>query len=188
MTNFARQSPEGDTRDRVTCLDCGHVFYENPKTVVGSVVSDEDGRVMLCRRAIEPRRGYWTLPAGYLELNETLAEGAAREAEEEALALIEIEGVLAIYDIARIGQVQVIHRARLARRAGLPLFGRGEESLEVEMFDYDRIPWPDLAFPTVGWALRAWRAAEGRPLGAPDRNPTSDPRGVIAPERSETVQ
>src|ERR1700712_3514525 len=105
MPRFSRIMPAGDNRERVSCLDCGHVFYENPKIVVGAVVI-HDGRVLLCRRAIEPRRGFWTLPAGYLELNETPAEGAIRETLEEAGAAIAIDGILAIYSIGRIGQVQ----------------------------------------------------------------------------------
>lgn len=180
MTNFARIVPDGDTRERMSCRDCGYVAYENPKIVVGAVVADGD-RILMCRRAIEPRRGFWTLPAGYLELGETLAEGAAREAEEETEARIEIEGVLAVYSLARIGQVQVIHRAGFLPGFG-PVFGCGAESLAVELFAYDDIPWNELAFPSVAWALRAWHAGRHAPLGVPDTNPTADPRGVIPPE------
>ena len=120
MSSFVRQIPEGDNRERMVCADCGHVAYENPKVVVGSVVV-ADGRVLMCRRAIEPRKGFWTLPAGYMELGETLEEGAAREAFEEAEAVIAIDGILGVFSIARIGQVQVIFRARFAdrRAAGL---------------------------------------------------------------------
>ena len=184
MANLARTSPDGEGLERLTCVDCGHVFYENPKLIVSSVV-EHAGRVLLCRRAIEPRRGFWTLPAGYLELGETLAEGAAREADEEANALIEIEGVLALYSISRIGQVQVIHRARFAH--DLPHFGPGDETLEAELFAPDDIPWLELAFPSVTWALETWLAARGKPLGAPAANPSHDPRGAIAPELSETL-
>src|ERR1700761_7158710 len=113
MPEFVRRIPEGDNRERMICADCGHVAYENPKVVVGSVVVS-NGRVLMCRRAIEPRRGFWTLPAGYLELGETLEEGAAREAMEEAEAAIAIEGILGVFSIARIGQVQVIFRAHFA--------------------------------------------------------------------------
>src|SRR6266568_1451154 len=111
-----RTVPDGDTRERMVCPDCGFVAYENPKIVVGSVVVSGD-RFLLCRRAIEPRRGYWTLPAGYLEVNESTMAGAAREAFEEAHARISIDGLLAVYDIPRISQVQVIYRARLAEPA-----------------------------------------------------------------------
>src|SRR6202012_3670586 len=101
MSSFVRQIPEGDNRERMVCADCGHIAYENPKVVVGAVVTSGD-RVLMCRRAIEPRLGFWTLPAGYLELGETLEEGAAREALEEAKADIAIEGILGIFSIARI--------------------------------------------------------------------------------------
>jgi len=104
----------------------------------------------LCRRSIEPRYGYWTLPAGYLELNEAASAGAEREAWEEAYARIEIEGLLAIYDIPRISQVQLIYRARLLDTA----VSAGPESLEVRLFGWDEIPWPHLAFPSNRWALQ----------------------------------
>jgi len=175
MPNFVRQIPEGDDRERLTCGDCGFVAYENPKVIVGSVVAS-DGRILLCRRAIEPRRGFWTLPAGYMELAETVAEGATREAWEEARARIAIEGILAVFSIARLGQVQVIFRAGLAE----PGFAAGPESLEVKLFAWDDIPWEELAFPSVHWSLRQWRAVEGRPLGVPASNPPEDPRGTRA--------
>ncbi|HEY0420169.1 MAG TPA: NUDIX hydrolase, partial [Acetobacteraceae bacterium] len=99
MPDFVRQVPEGDNRERLICPDCGHIAYENPKIVVGSVVA-HGGSVLLCRRAIEPRRGYWTLPAGYMELGETVHEGARREAREEAEAEIALDGILAVYSIS----------------------------------------------------------------------------------------
>ena len=175
MPEFVRQVPEGDNRERMVCADCGHIAYENPKVVVGSVILS-DGKVLMCRRAIEPRKGFWTLPAGYMELGETLEEGAAREALEEANAEIAIDGILGVYSIARIGQVQVIFRARFA--SGEPAFGAGEESLEVRLFGWDEIPWSEIAFPSVRWALDAWRTAGGDPLGRPAGNPANDPRGV----------
>ncbi len=178
MPEFIRRIPEGDNRERDVCADCGHVAYVNPKIVVGSVVEAEDGRILLCRRAIEPRHGFWTLPAGFMELGETLEEGAMREAFEEAQARIEIDGILGVFSISRIGQVQVMFRARLAANGGAPLFGAGEESLEVALFPWDRIPWDELAFPTVRWALDAWKAAGGGKLGAPAGNPPEDPRGT----------
>ncbi|PWS37576.1 NUDIX hydrolase [Falsiroseomonas bella] len=171
--NFIRRIPEGEDRERLTCADCGFVAYENPKIVTGSVVV-ADGKVMLCRRAIEPRRGFWTIPAGYMEMGETIEEAARREAREEACADIAIEGMLAVYSIARIGQVQVLFRARLAS----PGFAAGAESLEVRLFDWDEIPWDELAFPSVHWVLHAWRDAGAGPLGAPRGNPPDDPRGV----------
>ena len=171
MPEFVIQIPDGDDRERLVCADCGHIDYRNPKIVVGSVVA-HGGQVLLCRRAIEPRRGYWTLPAGYMELGETAQAGAMREAREEAEADIALDGVLALYSIARIGQVQVLFRARFA---AFPHFAAGPESLEVALFAWDDIPWTDLAFPTVRWALEAWRANPDGPLGAPAGNPPNGP-------------
>jgi ADP-ribose pyrophosphatase YjhB (NUDIX family) len=171
--NFVRRIPEGEDRERLTCADCGFVAYENPKIVTGSVV-EVDGRILLCRRAIEPRRGFWTIPAGYMELGETVEEGARREAREEACADIALDGVLALYSIARIGQVQVMFRARLAS----PGFAAGPESLEVRLFAWDEIPWEDLAFPSVHWVLNAWKEAGPGPLGPPRTNPAEDSRGT----------
>lgn len=169
MANFVRRMPEGEDRERLVCGDCGYVAYENPKIVVGSVVSD-GGRILLCRRAIEPRHGFWTLPAGYMELGETAEEGARREAWEEARARLELDGVLAIYSIARIGQVQIIYRAHLAE----PGFAPGPESLDVRFFAWEEIPWDELAFPSVHWSLKAWKA--GGPGVA--TNPPQDSRGM----------
>ena len=176
MSSFVRQIPEGDNRERMVCADCGHVAYENPKVVVGAVVVSE-GKVLMCRRAIEPRKGFWTLPAGYMELGETLEEGAAREALEEAEAAIAIEGILGVFSVARIGQVQVIYRARFAN-SGPPVFGAGPESLDVRLFPPDQIPWDEIAFPTVHWALNAWLESACDPLGTPAGNPPEDRRGV----------
>ena len=176
MANFERRVPEGDNLERNICNDCGFVAYENPKVVVGTVVVS-DGKVLMCKRAIEPRRGFWTLPAGYMELNETLEEGAAREAAEEALADIRIDGILGVFSIARIGQVQVIFRGRFVDEAA-PSFAAGEESLEVGLFAWDDIPWDQIAFPSVHWALNAWRNGGQGVLGVPAGNPVDDPRGV----------
>ncbi len=152
--SFVRRVPAGEDRERLVCSDCGFVQYENPKVVVGSVCVWDD-RILLCRRAINPRKGFWTLPAGYLELHETTADGALREAWEEARAKIEIEGVLAVYTIIRLSQVQVIHRARLAS----PDISAGPESAEVALFRWPEIPWPEIAFPSVRWALGHYREA-----------------------------
>ncbi|MGG5818169.1 NUDIX domain-containing protein [Falsiroseomonas sp. HW251] len=172
-TNFVRRVPEGEDRERLTCADCGFVAYENPKVVAGSVV-EVDGRILLCRRAIEPRHGFWTIPAGYMELGETVEEAARREAREEACADIALDGMLAMYSIARIGQVQVMFRARLAT----PGFAAGPESLEVRLFAWDEIPWDLLAFPSVHWVLRHWKEAGSGPLGPPRSNPPDDLRGI----------
>ncbi len=176
MPNFERRIPEGDDHERMVCADCGHIDYQNPKVVVGTVVTRDD-KILMCRRAIEPRRGFWTLPAGYLELGETLEEGASREAMEEARASISIEGILCVFSVARIGQVQVIFRGGFAD-AGTPSFSAGIESLEVALFAWDQIPWNEIAFPTVHWALNAWAACRSGPLGIPAGNPSTDPRGV----------
>lgn len=143
-----RAVPDGDDRERLVCPDCGFVQYDNPKIVVGAVVTSGD-RVLLCRRAIPPRKGFWTLPAGYLELNESALDGARREAWEEARATIAIDALLAVYNIPRISQVQLIWRARLASAT----FEPGPESLEVKLFGWDELPWDALAFPSVRWAL-----------------------------------
>jgi len=164
--NFEHKVPEGDDRIRRVCVDCGFVDYENPKVVVGSVVVWRD-KVLLCRRAIDPRKGFWTLPAGYLELNESAADGARREAREEACAEIEIDQLLAVYSIPRISQIQLIYRARLP----VPEFAAGEETLELDLFAWDRIPWDELAFPSVYWALRHFREVEGQESFAPRGNP-----------------
>ena len=150
-----RGIPEGDDRERMICAECGFVLYDNPKIIVGSVAR-LDHRVLLVRRAIEPRRGFWALPAGFLELNESSNAGAEREAWEEARARIEIEGLLAIFDIPRISQVQLIYRARLLDERIAP----GPESLEVGLFGWDEIPWAELSFPSVRWALQAEREAQ----------------------------
>ena len=161
-----RTVPAGDNRERLVCADCGFVQYDNPKIVVGAVVQWQ-GSVLLCKRAIEPRTGYWTLPAGYLELGESPLEGAAREVREEACAEIAIDALLAVYSVPRISQVQLIYRAALK----VPEFGPSPESLEVALFAWDTIPWDQLAFPTVAWALAAWRRIGDAKVFAPDVNP-----------------
>jgi ADP-ribose pyrophosphatase YjhB (NUDIX family) len=167
-----RTIPAGDTHERLVCADCGYIHYENPKIVVGSVVAAGE-RVMLCRRAINPRKGFWTLPAGYLELNESAADGAVREAWEEARARIALDALLAVYSIPRISQVQLIYRARLVE----PGFAAGPESEEVALFDWDRIPWNELAFPSVRWALGHFRETRGLATFAPRVNPPEDAAG-----------
>lgn len=174
MSRLVRRILEGDDRERLICLDCDFVAYENPKIVVGSIVADGD-RVLLCRRAIEPRASFWTIPAGYMEMCKTVAEGAQREAWEEARARIGIDGVLAVYSVARLSQVQVIFRAKLAE----PGFEPGPESLEVKQFDWGEIPWDEIAFSSVRWALRAWHETRGAKLPAAMLNPPEDDRGIL---------
>jgi ADP-ribose pyrophosphatase YjhB (NUDIX family) len=164
--------PVGDDRERLTCPDCGFIQYDNPKIVVGAVARWE-GRILLCRRNIPPRKGFWTLPAGYLELNETVEAGAVREAWEEARARLVLEGVLAVFNIPRLSQVQIIHRARLLTADVSP----GPESQEVRLFAWDEMPWADIAFPSVRWALdydRKIGAATVFPAGTNPPGETGD--------------
>lgn len=146
--SFTHLTPEGDNRQRQVCTNCGFVAYENPKVVVGVVITYGE-KILLCRRAINPRQGFWTLPAGFMELHESAEEGATREAWEEACAKIKIETLLAAYTIPRLSQVQLIYRAQLIDAT----ISAGVESLEVGLFDYADIPWDALAFPSVRWAL-----------------------------------
>ncbi len=164
-----REIPEGDNRLRLVCPDCGFINYENPKIVVGAVVTWQD-QFLLCKRAIDPRLGYWTIPAGYLELNETVTDGAVREAQEEACADIHIDALLAVYNVPRISQVQLIYRASLRE----PVFAAGEESLDVALYDWDDLPWDDLAFPSVRWALNHFKEVAGQPAFEPRTNPAGD--------------
>ncbi len=141
--------PEGDTLKRHVCAACATIHYQNPKVVVGCLPIRED-RVLLCKRAIEPRRGLWTLPAGFLENAETLAAGALRETAEEANARVEIGELYTVISLPHISQIYVIFRARL-----LDLdFGPGTESLDVRLFKEEDVPWTDLAFRTITRTLR----------------------------------
>ncbi|HTI19080.1 MAG TPA: NUDIX hydrolase [Trinickia sp.] len=141
--------PPGDNRERFVCENCGAVHYQNPRNVVGTVPVWED-KVLLCRRAIEPRYGYWTLPAGFMEMGETTAEAAARETLEEAGARVEVQHLFSLLNVPHVHQVHLFYLARL-----LDLdVEAGEESLEVRFFEEDEIPWDDIAFPTVGQTLR----------------------------------
>lgn len=144
-------TPPGDDRKRLTCPDCNYVVYENPKIVAGSVVEHE-GKILLCKRNIEPRKGLWTLPAGYMELDETTEEAAAREAWEEAEAEIEITGLVGVFNLPHLNQVQLIYKAVLTDER----IKAGPESQEVKLFAWNEIPWKDLAFPTVEMALHYW--------------------------------
>lgn len=163
--SFANQTPPGEDRERRVCESCGFIDYVNPRIVTG-VVAHRDGRILLCRRAIEPRKGFWTLPAGFLELGESVEDGARREAREEAMAELEIETMLGVYSIPRIGQVQIFFRAKLLNDPA-----PGPESVEVMLVTWDEIPWKDLAFPSVKWSLDHYRQTEGRAGFAPFGNP-----------------
>jgi ADP-ribose pyrophosphatase YjhB (NUDIX family) len=136
--------PEGDARPRHVCGTCRTVHYQNPKVVVGCIPEWED-RILLCRRAIAPRYGLWTLPAGFMEKGETTQQGAARETLEEAEARVEVGELYTLFNLPHIDQVYLIFRSRL-----LDLdFGPGEESLDVCLFGEDEIPWEEIAFPVV---------------------------------------
>jgi ADP-ribose pyrophosphatase YjhB (NUDIX family) len=143
--------PEGDSLPRFVCVGCGAIHYQNPKIVVGCV-PEWGQQVLLCRRAIEPRRGYWTVPAGFMENGETMSQGAARETLEEALAQVEVGELFAVVDVIHARQVHVMFRAKLLDET----FGAGHESLETRLFLEDDIPWPDIAFPSVRFSLEKW--------------------------------
>jgi ADP-ribose pyrophosphatase YjhB (NUDIX family) len=143
--------PEGDTLPRWVCGNCGSIHYQNPKVVVGCL-PDWEGQVLLCRRAIDPRRGLWTLPAGFLENGETLPAGAARETAEEARANVEVGALYTVISLPHISQIYVMFRARLLDLS----FGPGPESLEVQLFDEAAIPWNEIAFRTIARTLRLY--------------------------------
>ncbi|ABO54528.1 NUDIX hydrolase [Burkholderia vietnamiensis] len=141
--------PQGDNRERFVCDHCGTIHYQNPRNVVGTVPVWGD-QVLLCRRAIEPRYGFWTLPAGFMEMGETTAEAAARETLEEAGARVEIQNLFTLLNVPHVHQVHLFYLARLID----PDYEAGEESLEVKLFDEADIPWDEIAFPTVSQTLR----------------------------------
>ena len=155
LSNFVSRIPAGDERHRLICEACGFINYVNPKIVVGSVVRFEE-RYLLCKRAIEPRKGYWTLPAGFLEEGERLEEGALREAFEEACVRPMIGNLLAVYSIPHISQVHVFFRAEMDS----PECSPGIESEAVSLYKWDEIPWDEVAFPSVIWALEQAREVE----------------------------
>jgi ADP-ribose pyrophosphatase YjhB (NUDIX family) len=148
-----RVPDDGDTKERAVCPACGTIHYENPLNVVGTVPHWGD-KVLLCKRNIEPRFGKWTLPAGFMELNETTAEGAARETDEEAGAQFEMEGLFTLLNVARVGQVHLFYRARLLSDQ----FNPGTETIEAQLFAEDEIPWDEIAFRTVKETLERYFA------------------------------
>jgi len=155
----ARKIPEGDNRNRWVCESCGTVHYQNPRVVVGCV-PERDGQILLCKRSIEPRYGYWTVPAGFMELGESMEEGAARETLEEACAEVEIGHLFATVDVIEAGQVHVFFTARL-----LGGFAAGAESLDAGMFDKDAIPWDEIAFRSGRYALEKYLEDAGENRG-----------------------
>ena len=144
---------DGDTKQRAICTACATVHYENPLNVVGTIPIWEN-KVLLCKRNIEPRWGKWTLPAGFMELNETVAEGAARETVEESGAEFELEGLFSLVNVARVGQVHMFYRARLLSDR----FNPGFETIEARLFTEDEIPWDEIAFRTVKETLEHYFA------------------------------
>lgn len=154
---MGRRVPAGDTRARDCCEHCGAIYYVNPRPVVGTIPAWND-QVLLCRRAIEPRLGYWTLPAGFMEVDETTGAGALRETQEEAGARIELGALYTMIDVPHAEQVHIFFRARL-----LDLdFAAGPESLDVRLFGEAQIPWEEIAFRTVEMTLRLYFADRAR--------------------------
>jgi len=147
-TRISRRIPTGDSRERDCCDACGAIHYQNPRPVVGTIPLWEN-QVLLCRRAIEPRHGYWTLPAGFMEVGETTAEGAFRETVEEANARIELGPLFSMIDVPSLEQIHIFYRARLIDHSYTP----GVESLDVKLFHEHEIPWDQIAFRTVSTTL-----------------------------------
>jgi ADP-ribose pyrophosphatase YjhB (NUDIX family) len=155
----ARKTPPGDTKERWVCDACDTVHYQNPRVVVGCV-PEKDGRILLCKRAIEPRYGYWTVPAGFMELGETIAQGAARETLEEACAAVTIGHLFASVDVVQAGQLHLFFTATLDSD-----FAAGDESLDVKLFAKDEIPWDEIAFRSGKFALEKYLEDDGRNQG-----------------------
>jgi len=151
--------PNGDTKERHVCNECGEIHYQNPKIVAGCI-PEWEGRILLCRRAIEPRHGLWTIPAGFMENGETVEQAAMRETLEEACAHVEISGLYAVFNIPHVSQVYMIFRAQLQEGQ----FAPGIESLETALFFEEEIPWSEMAFPVVVQALE--RFFSDRPRNA----------------------
>ncbi len=161
--------PDGDHLLRQVCDHCDTIHYDNPRIVVGCV-PEHEGKILICRRAIEPRRGYWTVPAGFMENGETLEAGAARECFEEAEARVDILSLLAVINIPEAHQVHVFFRARLTDGR----YGVGPESLESMLVPEEQLPWADIAFPSTEFALRRFLA--DRANGARGTHLTALPR------------
>ena len=154
--SFVEKVPDGDNRTRLVCPDCGYIEYANPKIVVGAVCWWETS-ILLCKRAIGPSLGLWTIPAGFMELGETTSQGAAREVWEEAQTRVVIEDLVGLYEIPDINQVNIIYRAAMTSSD----FAPGDESEAVGLFAWKDIPWEQLAFPSVRWSLERFHAGDG---------------------------
>lgn len=155
----ASKVPDGDTRRRWVCSSCGTIHYQNPKIVVGCV-PEQDGKILLCKRAIEPRCGFWTVPAGFMELGETVEEGAMRETREEACAEVRLGHLFASVDVIEAGQVHLFFTATL-----IGGFAPGDETQETALFRKDDIPWPEIAFLSGRYALEKYLEDDGRNNG-----------------------
>ena len=142
------QIPAGDTLPRHVCQRCKTIHYQNPKIVVGCI-PEWQGQILLCKRAIEPRYGLWTIPAGFMENNETVEEAALRETMEEAKASVDLISLYTVFSIPHVNQVYMVFRATIKEKD----FSAGEESLEVSLFHIDQIPWTELAFPVITQTL-----------------------------------
>jgi ADP-ribose pyrophosphatase YjhB (NUDIX family) len=142
------RQPPGDQRERFVCTSCGTIHYQNPRIVAGCIV-DCGGHILLCKRAIEPRMGYWTNPAGFMELGETLQQAALRETREEALAEVRLGTMVSVTNVLHTGQVHVFFRATLAE----PHFGIGAETLDARLYAESEIPWREMAFTSSIFAL-----------------------------------
>ncbi|OIQ82827.1 NADH pyrophosphatase [mine drainage metagenome] len=153
-----RRVPDGDSHPRAICPACAHIQYENPRNIVGTLPVWQ-GRVLLCRRAIEPRYGLWTLPAGFMELGETTDQGALRETREEAGVDVELDGLYCVANVRPVSQVYLLYRARIAQ----PTWQPGIETLEAALFAPDEVPWDQIAFRTVHETLKRYfaQAAQG---------------------------
>ena len=168
--SFDKKVPHDDSFTRDICNHCGLINYENPRVIAGVVATiEQDGveKILMCKRAIEPRKGFWTLPAGFMEKGETVAEGAAREAKEEACAEVQPNVLIGIYNVERIAQVQMFYRAALVRDE----IAAGPESEEVALMTWDEIPWHELAFPAVYYALTHWHETKDLAAFAPFSEP-----------------
>ncbi|MGY0218784.1 NUDIX hydrolase [Endozoicomonadaceae bacterium StTr2] len=169
-----RRVPAGDNRERDVCPQCGFIHYQNPKVIVGCLPVYQN-KVLLCRRAIDPRYGLWTLPAGFMELGETTRQGAERETWEEARATVSNLELYSVFNLPHIGQVYCIFRSELEK----PEFSPGEESLEVALFEEEEIPWDELAFMTISRTLKHYFQDRKRgdfPVRMEDIEPSVKPK------------
>jgi|TARA_R110002049_G_scaffold65241_1_gene171304 ADP-ribose pyrophosphatase YjhB (NUDIX family) len=173
--------PEADNRLRFVCVSCDMIHYQNPNIVSGTLPVYGD-KILLCKRAIEPRYGYWTLPAGFMENKETTSEAAIRETWEEAEAIVEIGKLFSMISVPQVDQVHIFFLARLLE----PKYAAGSESLEVELFSEDEIPWEDIAFPTVKKTLKLFFAdREKDDFGTHVTEIIRSPRNLVPKEHNE---